>query len=241
MRTMTKCFVAGCLALALAFSGTASAGDSIDLIINAAKSGDAESQFFLSKLYETGAGDVKKDSAKAAYWLKQAAEAGNLDARCEVAVHYLNGTGGYPQDKAKALAMLQENTQKKHPASMRELGRLYDMGLAGLVTQDEHQALEWFKKAADADDSRAAVYLGYYYETGKGGLKQDYGEAVTWYQKGVSQLEPMAMNNLGVMYYHGKGVARDLKEAKRWWQMAVKFGSQEAKRNLEILEKERTQ
>ena len=241
MRSMTKCLVAGCLALSLAFSGATSAGDSVDLIINAAKSGDAESQFFLSKLYEIGAGEVTQDSAKAAYWLKQAADAGNLDARCEVAVHYLNGTGGYPQDKAKGLAMLQENIKQKHPVSMRELGRLYDMGLAGLVTQNEHQALGWFKQAAEADDSRAAVYLGYYYETGKGGLKQDYGEAITWYQKGISQLEPMAMNNLGVMYYHGKGVDRDHKEAKRWWQMAAKFGSQEAKRNLEILEKEETQ
>ena len=233
---MKRFFIAFLVALSIVASCIVRAGDSVDLIINAAESGDAESQYFLAKLYETGAGDLEKDSAKAAYWLKQASDAGNLDARCEVAIRYLHGIEGYPINKAKAFAMLQENAKQKHPASMREMGRLYDKGLTGFVQQDERQAYSWFLKAADVDDSLAAVHLGYYYEMGKGGLKQDYAKAMTWYQKGVSQLEPIAMNNIGVMYYHGKGVARDIKEARRWWQMAAKFGSQDAERNLEIVQ-----
>lgn len=232
---MKKFFIACLIGLSVMATDITAAGDSVDLIINAAESGDAESQYFLAKLYGTGAGDLEKDKGKALYWLKKASDAGNLDAQCEVAVYSLHGKEGHPADKAKAYAMLQENARQKHPASMREMGRLFDRGLAGFVTQDERQAFNWYLQAAEADDSLAAVYLGYYYEMGKGGVKQDYAKAMTWYQKGVSQLEPAAMNNIGVMYYYGKGVARDIKEAERWWQMAVKFGSQDAQRNLDAL------
>ncbi len=203
---MKKFLIACLIGLSVTVSNVAVAGDSVDLIINAAKSGDAESQYFLAKLYETGAGDLEKDSTKALYWLKKAGEAGNLDALCDIAKHYLEGTDGYPKDFEKAFSLLQENARKKHPASMREIGRLYDQGFAGFVMQDERQAFDWFLRAADVDDSLAAVYLGYYYEMGKGGLKQDYAKAMTWYQKGVSQLQPSAMNNIGVMYYQGKTI-----------------------------------
>lgn len=233
---MKRFLIAWFLALSITASGIARTGDSVDLIINAAESGDDESQYFLAKLYETGAGDLEKDNAKAAYWLKKASDAGNLDARCEVAVRYLHGIDGYPIDKAKAFAMLQENAKQNHPASLREMGRLFDAGMAGFITQDERKAFNWFMRAAEVDDSLAAVFLGYYYEMGKGGVKQDYAKALTWYQKGVSQLDPSAMNNIGVMYYHGKGVARDIKEARRWWQIAAKFGSKDAERNLEIIQ-----
>ena len=232
---MKKCLIACLMALSMMTSGVAKAGDSVDLIVNAAESGDVESQYLLSKLYEIGELGLEKDDAKAGYWLKKAYDAGNLDARCDVAGHYLEGSDGYPQDFDKAFSLLKENAKQKHPASMREIGRLYDQGFAGFITQDERQAFNWFLRAVDVDDSLAAVYLGYYYEMGKGGLKQDYAKAMTWYQKGVSQFQPSAMNNIGVMYYHGKGVPRNVKEAERWWRMAVKFGSQDAQRNLDAL------
>src|SRR5690606_22265088 len=42
-------------------------------------------------------------------------------------------------------------------------------------------------------------------------------------------------NNLGSSYYHGRGVARDWREAARWWELAAEQGCEPAIRNLAML------
>jgi TPR repeat protein len=55
-------------------------------------------------------------------------------------------------------------------------------GLGGLP-KDEAQAVEWFRKAADAGSEPAMNSLGEMYENGRGGLPKDEVQAVSWYRK----------------------------------------------------------
>ena len=43
-----------------------------------------------------------------------------------------------------------------------------------------------------------------------------------------------AQNNLGEAYYNGEGVAKDTKEAVRWFRMAADQGDADAQNNLGV-------
>jgi TPR repeat protein len=58
----------------------------------AATLGDAEGQYLLGGLYETGTG-VPQDSTLAAFWYVQAAEQNHIDAQCLLASCYFRGQG----------------------------------------------------------------------------------------------------------------------------------------------------
>jgi TPR repeat protein len=59
---------------------------------------------------------------------------------------------------------------------------MYRDGRGGLV-QDDAQAVNWFRKAADAGWARGMSHLGYMYEQGRGGLPKDLDQAANWYRK----------------------------------------------------------
>jgi TPR repeat protein len=63
---------------------------------------------------------------------------------------------------------------------MNNLATMYRDGTG--VAKDETEAARWFRKAADAGNSRAMANLGTAYENG-GGVKKDLEEAVRWYRK----------------------------------------------------------
>ena len=41
------------------------------------------------------------------------------------------------------------------------------------------------------------------------------------------------MNNLGSMYERGTGVAKDLAEARKWYEQAAELGNEDARANVE--------
>ncbi len=63
---------------------------------------------------------------------------------------------------------------------MFKLGDLYYTG--EIVPQDYTQAMEWFKKAADAGSAAAMKMIGLQYEYGDG-VKKNLKTANEWYQK----------------------------------------------------------
>ena len=67
----------------------------------AADQGNAEAQFALALVYETGEEGVAKDSAEAARWLRKAADQGLADAQFGLAAHYMLGNG-VPRDYSEA-------------------------------------------------------------------------------------------------------------------------------------------
>ena len=65
---------------------------------------------------------------------------------------------------------------------MINLGDYYRHGRGGL-TKDEAKAVEWYKKALEAENARAMCDLGDYYKYGQGELTKDEAKAVGWYKK----------------------------------------------------------
>ena len=73
------------------------------------------------------------------------------------------------------------------------------------VRQDDAQAAQWYRKAAEQGYAQAQSNLGVMYANGQG-VRQDYVQAVQWFGKAAEQGIAEAQSNLGVMYVKGQGV-----------------------------------
>jgi len=63
------------------------------------------------------------------------------------------------------------------------------------VAQDDTEALEWFRKAAEQGDAGAQFNLGMMYAEGEG-IEQDNAEAVKWLRKAAEQGDEDALDEL---------------------------------------------
>jgi uncharacterized protein len=86
-------------------------------------------------------------------------------------------------------------------------------------------------KAASGDAS-AAYMLGYYYQTGSGGVKQNYDQALEWYKMSAKQAYVPAEVNLANMLAQGLGTERDTATAARWYYSATLTGQPTAENAL---------
>ncbi|MEZ8274090.1 tetratricopeptide repeat protein, partial [Vibrio splendidus] len=63
------------------------------------------------------------------------------------------------------------------------------------VSQDDKEAVSWYRKAAEQGYARAQNNLGIMYDEGRG-VSQGDKEAVYWYRKAAEQGYARAQNNL---------------------------------------------
>jgi len=82
---------------------------------------------------------------------------------------------------AKELRYLAENGDVR---AQYDLGVLYDRGQG--VPQDDHEAMNWYHRAAEQGEARAQYNLGLMYANGQG-IKQDYAEAYYWITLAATQ------------------------------------------------------
>ena len=69
------------------------------------------------------------------------------------------------------------------------------------------QAVEWYTKAANQNNTAAQCNLGYCYDVGQG-VKQSYEKAVEWYTKAANQGYAKAQFNLSKLLFKGKGLQK---------------------------------
>jgi hypothetical protein len=62
---------------------------------------------------------------------------------------------------------------------------MYETGRGGLP-KDDAQAVNWYRKAADAGHAHGMTKLAEMYENGRGGLPEDDAEAANWYRKAAN-------------------------------------------------------
>ncbi len=115
-----------------------------------------------------------------------------------------------------------------------ELGFRYNIG--SRVPQDFDQCAYWFEKAAKQGDAVSQMMYGVCLFNGQG-VKQDYEKAFYWTRKSAEQGYPTGQLVLGYNYLDGHGVERDVKQAAYWFKQAADQGNQQAKDELEKLEK----
>ena len=83
---------------------------------------------------------------------------------------------------------------------------IYEKGIG--VTQDEKEAVVWYRKSAEQGNSNAQFNLGVLYENGRG-CDVDFAQANQWYRKASVQGDALAIGNLGMLYLRGDGVKAD--------------------------------
>ncbi|GEM_PF-2699200 len=88
-----------------------------------------------------------------------------------------------------------------------------------LVKQDRQKAMNWFKKAAEQNNSKAQTELAnsYYW-----GFTQNYVQAAKWYTKAAELGDAKAQSMLASMYKKGEGVPKNEGKAKALYEKAFK-------------------
>ena len=112
----------------------------------------APAQFYLAKLYETGAAGLKKDPAAARRWTERAADAGEVKAMHNLALDYFEGVGG-PADEPLAAQWFRRAADQGLTDSQYNLGRLYEEGFG--VAQNPAEAYKWYLIAGRAGDAES--------------------------------------------------------------------------------------
>ncbi|MBN2138830.1 MAG: SEL1-like repeat protein [Sedimentisphaerales bacterium] len=92
-------------------------------------------------------------------------------------------------------------------------------------------AVEWYRKASDANDPGAMYKLALAYHNGSG-VEQDITQTIGWFTKAADAGISDAMLRLGLIYHAGDGVAKDLGKALEWYKKAADAGNAEAMHNL---------
>ena len=144
--------------------------------------GNAEAQFVIGMMYETGLG-VPKDAAKAFELFQKAAAQGNADAQFNLGWSYTNGKG-VPKNEAKAVDWYQKAAAQGHTGAQSYLGMVYETGLG--VPKNEAKAVDWYQKAAAQGEAFAQYSLGRMYGLGKGVSKNNV-RAYAWANLAAAQ------------------------------------------------------
>lgn len=109
-----------------------------------AKKGNAEAQFKVGEMYETGFG-VNEDKAEAMNWINKAAAQGNENAGFKLLYWDIEINGITTANKAEFEA-LKTKANEGSPQAEYYLGKMYSRGIG--VNKDPDEALSWLNKAA---------------------------------------------------------------------------------------------
>lgn len=107
------------------------------------------------------------------------------------------------------------------PAAQRNVGHLFRFGLGR--PQDFHEAVSWYRRAADAGLARAQANLAMMYLRGQG-VEQDAETAAYWMAGAAVQGHAIAQYNLALLHLRGEGVPRNEVLAAGWLYRAAQAG-----------------
>ncbi len=218
----------------------------------AAEGGLAEAQNSLAKVYHPDLGELYKELVEQDYrisadWTIKAAEQDNADAQMRLSLACSSGEG-VSKDEQKAFYWTKRAAENGDYLAMMELGAAYKDGTNGLA-QDKERAVEWLSKAAEG----AALY-------GDNILSQHAREeviiingspeevqAITKKREKDSQehfeklLREATDGNVISQFWVAKYyvVIQDIEKAKFWFSKAAAQGNEQAKDELEQLNKEK--
>ncbi|MCY1397168.1 putative beta-lactamase HcpC precursor [compost metagenome] len=105
------------------------------------------------------------------------------------------------------------------------------------VPENNVEAANWFRKAAEKGHPAAQVSLGNLYRDGVG-VQKSYSETVNWYRKSADQGFAKGERSLGYMYDKGLGVTEDNALAADWYRKAALKDDAPAQTFLGILYEE---
>ena len=149
-------------------------------------SGDGESNWYLSRIHQSGEG-VAADPVAALGFLRKSADLGYVRAMASLGEAYYYGNG-VPQDAETAREWFLKAADKGHAGSQYALGMLYTR--AEGVVADPGRALEWFRRAARNGHVDAQVRLGGLLAGQPDAPLEAQEEALFWLGVALDKLKP---------------------------------------------------
>lgn len=184
-----------------------------------AKKGDAESLYFLGKIYLNGGSDFENFQIEGMKFIQQSADSGFMPAMYFMASAYENGTG-VDKDSAKALSyykILADNGDKEGTYAYANM--LYKEG-------NKQEADKWIKTAAEKGHPRSMAKLAIMYKNGDAGLEKDEKKAVEIMTAAAQKGDAMAMTYYAIWTGAGMaGLQKDEKKAFEWFEKAANAGN----------------
>ena len=163
-------------------------------------------------------------------------ENGLVEWQCENvqrAIDELNKGGSDASDSLEGKKLKFKLTKLRSelgdPSDYLKLARLYENGTG--VSQNDSEALEWYRKAAEKGNAEAQLELGKRYFEGRG-VSPNEDEAVEWYRKAADKGNTEAQLELGDRYFDGNGVKQKYSEAAKWYLKAAVLGIPRAQYQL---------
>lgn len=117
-----------------------------------------------------------------------------------------------------------EARQFLDPAEKGDADAQYNLGEYYYDTEDEFEAVKWYRKAAEQGHAAAQCKLGDCHYWGRG-VAEDEAEAVNWWRKAAEQGHAIAQCRLGDCYTEGRGVMKDAEEAANWYRLSGEQGN----------------
>lgn len=151
----------------------------------AAELGDADAQFNLAVLYDTGRG-VQQDYVRAALWYRRAADKGHVVAQYNLGNMYAAGQG-VPRDDRQAVGWYRRSAEAGYAPAQFNLASMYEVGRG--IDHDDAMALRWYRQAANQRYAPAMYNLAAMYFRGQG-VPEDYVEAYKWRRLSVQYARP---------------------------------------------------
>jgi uncharacterized protein len=198
-----------------------------------ANAGDADAQYKLGVMYNTGNGALQ-DLDQAFQWFSKAARQGHAGSMHNLGIAYYNGSilGGHiPHNEELAWVWFTLAAEKGDASASKEAERVsselgeslalhgrYRLGMMLMqgegIPQDTVRALQVLEQAANEGSADARSELANAYEKGSG-VPVDGPKAVYWLQQAaVKDRKVESRLRLAQIYIEGKLVPKDLDAAK---------------------------
>lgn len=219
----------------------------VGLLEKGSTDGDGESTLGLSQIYAAGVPGQPKDEQKSLDYLIKATEQKNAVAMSTYAARLFEGDPAaegskqlVKKDPAKAMKMFEDAAATGFAAANRLLGAIYENGLGGNA-KDLKKAVEYYTKAANANDGQALFRLGNFFEAGLNDgegekatsvVQQNAKSALDLYRLAAQNGMSEAFYNVGVYYETGTVVDKDPAKAFSFHLKAANAGLPQAQHRL---------
>jgi TPR repeat protein len=119
-------------------------------------------------------------------------------------------------EKQKANTAVPRNETSSSTAKLNDAVLMRNKGITYSEEENYKEAMKWYKKAAELNDSEAMRLIGCLYQGGNG-VEIDYGVAYSWYKKAAALDNSDAMINAGLIHEWGDDNGPDYEGAMSWY------------------------
>jgi TPR repeat protein len=202
-------------------------GDAYLQLLGPGHGGNAQAQFLLGQMSDSGLGPVALDPREAVRWYRLAAARKHAEAQYALARAYALGRG-VKQDKDQAVKWLTAAAELNFEPALLDLAQLYDDGRG--VTKDEARATKLMERAATLGHPDAQYAFAERLASGTG-TARDQKRAWQWFKRAADAGQPAALYRMGQVIFKAERSIEDNIAAYAWLTLAERRGTGGVKRD----------